>query len=73
MGMGGVSIWQLIIIVVYAAIVVIPLWKITAKAGFNGAWSLLMIIPLVNIIYLWVIAFIEWPNLLDRNRPSPGN
>jgi hypothetical protein len=41
-------------------IFVIPFWKIFSKAGFAGALSLLMIIPLVNLIVLYVIAFSEW-------------
>jgi hypothetical protein len=31
------------------------------KAGFSGWFSLLGIIPIVNIIALWVFAFISWP------------
>ena len=41
-------------------IFVIPFWKIFSKAGFAGALSLLMIIPLVNLIVLYVVAFSEW-------------
>lgn len=42
-------------------IAVIPCWKIVSKAGYNGAWSLLMFIPLVNLIMLYVFAFNTWP------------
>lgn len=42
-------------------IAVIPCWKIVSKAGYNGAWSLLMLIPLVNLIMLYVFAFNTWP------------
>lgn len=62
-GMGGISIWQLIIIVVYAAIIVLPVWKITTKAGYNGWFSLIMIIPLANLIYLYFLGFSNWPSL----------
>lgn len=41
-------------------IIVIPFWKIFSKAGFAGALSLLMIVPLVNLIVLYVVAFSEW-------------
>ena len=41
-------------------IFVIPFWKIFSKAGFAGALSLLMIIPFVNLIVLYVVAFSEW-------------
>jgi hypothetical protein len=36
-------------------------WQIAEKAGFSGAMSLLMLIPLVNFIVLLVFAFTEWP------------
>jgi glucan phosphoethanolaminetransferase (alkaline phosphatase superfamily) len=36
-------------------------WKIAEKAGFSGAASLLMLIPLVNLIVLIYFAFTEWP------------
>jgi hypothetical protein len=41
-------------------IFVIPFWRIFSKAGFAGALSLLMIIPLVNLIVLYIVAFSEW-------------
>ena len=34
--MGESSIWQIIILAIYPAAVVIPVWKITEKAGFKG-------------------------------------
>src|SRR5450755_2214696 len=36
-------------------------WRIAEKAGFSGAASLLMLIPLANIIVLLYFAFTEWP------------
>jgi hypothetical protein len=36
-------------------------WKIAEKAGFSGAASLLMLIPLVNLIVFIYFAFTEWP------------
>lgn len=36
-------------------------WNIAAKAGYSGALSLLMLIPLVNLIIVLVFAFTEWP------------
>ena len=59
----GISVWQLIVIVVYAVIVVVPVWKITTKAGHSGWLSLLMIIPVVNVLYLYFLGFSNWPSL----------
>ena len=50
----------LLAIFVVLPIFVIPYWRIFSKAGFAGALSLLMIVPLVNLIVLYVVAFSEW-------------
>jgi hypothetical protein len=43
------------------AAIIYPTWKILERMGFNGAWSLISIIPLGAIIGLWVLAFQPWP------------
>lgn len=45
----------------FLVIFVIPAWRIVSKAGYNGAFSLLLLVPFVNVIALWVFAFAEWP------------
>ena len=44
-------------------VLVVPYWKIFSKAGFSGALSLLMVIPLVNLIVLYIVAFSEWKTI----------
>ena len=51
----------LIALAIYAFIFVFPIWRILSRLGLGGAWSLLAIIPLLNIIMLWVLAFTSWP------------
>ena len=64
------------ILAVYAVIIVVMIvanWKIWSKAGFAGAWSLLLIIPLVGIIAYLYFAFAEWPIHRKMNQNSgPG-
>lgn len=60
--MGAFSIWHWIVLLIYIAIIVVPFWRIVSKAGYSGAWSLVAIIPLINLIFLWVFAFANWPN-----------
>jgi hypothetical protein len=43
------------------AIVVVPAWRIISRSGHSGRWCLLMFIPLVNIVGLWLFAFVDWP------------
>jgi len=45
---------------VFIVILVIPFWQIFKKAGLGAALSLLMWIPLVNLIMLYVLAFSRW-------------
>jgi uncharacterized membrane protein YhaH (DUF805 family) len=42
-------------------LVIVPLWRICTRAGFSGWWSLLVVVPLLNLIMLWVFAYAKWP------------
>ena len=59
--MGSFSIWHWFILVVVGLLWVIPFWRIFPRSGWPSALSLLMFIPLVNIVLLWVLAFKRWP------------
>ncbi len=37
--------------------------RVLRKAGRSSWWVLLMIVPLLNIIMLWVFSFVSWPGL----------
>ncbi len=39
----------------------VPAWRIVKRTGMNPALSLLMLVPLANIVFLWLFAFAEWP------------
>jgi len=53
-------------LVLFAVIYLIPISKILRRAGWNGWFSLLWAVPIVNIVMLWVFAFGDWPNLPTR-------
>jgi uncharacterized RDD family membrane protein YckC len=53
----------MLMLVAVAVLTVIPFWKICTKAGFPGALSLLMLVPLGNLILPFYLAFAEWPAL----------
>jgi hypothetical protein len=64
--MGGVSVVHWIVLL---AVLAIPVWVwgvIVKKAGFNPWWGLLVIVPLVNVVMLFVFAYSKWPT----DRPS---
>jgi hypothetical protein len=57
--------WHLIVLAaMFAPITVIlllpPFWVIFKKAGFQAILSVLMVVPLVNLILLYFVAFSEW-------------
>ena len=52
--------------VIAAVLTVIAFWKICEKAGFPAPLSLLMLVPIANIILPLYIAFAEWPALKDK-------
>ncbi len=56
----------LVVYLILAAVVVIPFWKIFQKAGFPAAFSLLMLVPVVNIIAIYFVAFARWPNSCNQ-------
>ena len=48
----------------YIAFIVIFFWsvvKILQKAGYSGWWSLITLVPIANIVFLWIFAFSKWP------------
>lgn len=42
------------------AVLIIPCWFICKKAGFSPWLSLINIVPLGNLVLLYVLAFAEW-------------
>jgi hypothetical protein len=49
-----------LIILVCLAIVIVPFWFICKKAGFSPWLSLLNIVPMGNLILIYVLAFAQW-------------
>lgn len=38
-----------------------PIGRILGRIGLSPFWSVLAVVPLVNLIGLWVLAFADWP------------
>ena len=49
-----------VIVLIAVVVGIVPYWKIFSKAGFSGWISLLMLVPLLNLVVLYVVAFSEW-------------
>jgi uncharacterized protein (DUF983 family) len=52
-----------LMMLIIGALIVIPFWVIFEKAGYSKWLSLLMVVPVVNIIAIYYLAFSEWPSL----------
>jgi hypothetical protein len=60
------------IFLIFVAILVIPMWFIWKKAGFSPWFSLLTILPVVNLVMLYVLAFSEWRVVPAAQPPYPA-
>lgn len=55
----AIGTWELALLsALYSAFV---FGAIAKKAGFSRWFGLLMLVPLVNIAFIWIFAFIKWP------------
>jgi heme/copper-type cytochrome/quinol oxidase subunit 2 len=44
---------------------IILYWRIFSKAGYSGAMSLWMLVPIANLVVIIILAFGEWPMLRE--------
>ena len=51
----------LLVALIITAIKILIFCKIFAKAGYCWALGLLMLVPIANIVMLFVLAFADWP------------
>lgn len=59
--MGSFSIWHWFVVLIFWVAFMWPLWKITRKMGYHPAFSLLYLVPGVNVLAIWYVALAEWP------------
>jgi hypothetical protein len=48
--------------ILISVLVIIPFWRIFEKIGFPPALSLLTVVPIVNLVMLYVVAFSKRPS-----------
>jgi len=65
LGIGVLAFYAVVV-----AVIVIPFWMIWKRTGHSGAWGLLALVPLANVIALWALAFKKWP-AVDGREPKP--
>jgi len=62
----GHWLWMLVI----AVVVVIPVWRICQRTGYPGWAGILILFPVINLIFLYFIAFSVWPAEKAREHNS---
>lgn len=67
--MSGPGPWPFgpLMMLVMAIVIVLPFWFIFSKAGYSKWLSLLMVVPLANIVLLYFLAFSKWPSLANKS------
>jgi uncharacterized membrane protein YhaH (DUF805 family) len=66
---GGFALFIPIILI--SVIVLIPAAHILHRTGHSRWWCLLMIVPLLNVIGLWVLAYVRWPAVDKKVQTVP--
>lgn len=61
--MGGTAF---LVAIIFAIVIIFPYVRIIQKAGYSGWWVLVGVVPIVNIIMIYVFALSEWPALRDK-------
>ena len=56
-------------LLIVAGVIIVPFWQIFSKAGYSGWLSFLMLLPFINLIALYVLAFSDWPALRKKAAP----
>lgn len=51
-------------------IAVVPFWRICKRVGHSPWLSLLVLLPLVNLVFVYYLAFSQWP--LENRSASAG-
>ncbi|OJY23563.1 hypothetical protein [Pandoraea sp. 64-18] len=61
--MEHLSIWHWLILFIMVVFLLYPYARIIRRAGFSPWWVLLAFVPMLNLIMIWVFAFVQWPSL----------
>ena len=65
--MGNLGFGEVVLLLVMLVIWIPPAIMILRRAGFHAAWAVVLLIPIFNIVGLWIFAFSEWPSLKNNS------
>ena len=65
------GILHLVALVVFGLLVwafIVVFGRILNRAGYSRWWLLTLVVPLLNLIMIWVFAFAGWPAVRPRGQ-----
>lgn len=63
----GPGHWVMFVLALF--VYLYPIGRVLRRVGFSPYWSILALIPLGNLLGLWVLAFSEWPAKAGQSPP----
>lgn len=59
--MNNIGMPGLVLMIVSAAVIVVALFQLWKRTGHSGWLAPVMVVPLVNLLMIYVLAFKDWP------------
>jgi hypothetical protein len=59
--MGSMSLWHWFILIFFIVALGVPIAKILGRLGFSKWLTIVYFIPFVNIVGIWILAYVRWP------------
>jgi hypothetical protein len=54
------------------AVPLLMIARVLRRAGFSRGWALLVLVPVVNLVALWLFAYARWP-AVDSPAKAPAD
>ena len=63
LGLGSLILFAILFVhLLFALLLIVPTWRICARAGFSGALSLFHLVPVIgSFVVMAILAFSAWP------------
>lgn len=61
MGVFGFGLGHWFVFAIMVVVILYPIGRIHRRTGFSPFWSIAALFPLLNLIALWIFAFVDWP------------
>jgi hypothetical protein len=61
----------LLLIIIVAVALIVPTARILRRVGLPPVWSVLAVVPFVNVVGLWLFAHAHWPAVIEKTPELP--